>query len=91
MFGGRFAAIVLAAVVLAPLSSGAHAQTGVLSTVARPHTVAGVVLDPTGAAVADAELTLTDPAGSHWNGRTGPDGHFAVRADGRGPYTATSS
>ena len=85
----RLVVSVLAAFVLTLSPRLAHAQPTERTTSALPHAVAGVVLDPSGAAVADAELTVTDTSGRHWTERTGPGGHFAVRADGVAPYIVT--
>ena len=86
----RAAVIVLAAVLLqTPMPGLASAQPGREFAAARAHTLAGVVLDPTGAAVADADLTLTDATGRLWNERTTSDGRFVLTRTGVPPYALT--
>ena len=91
------------ALALSLLSTGhlAAAQEPLLPSTA-PHassTISGTVLDPSGALLANARLTLSNAAGSRTEARTGSTGRFSiehppgaytlhVEADGFLPYEA---
>ena len=80
------------AVILFSLGSVSSSPAAPLSAQAQspaPVTVAGVVLDPTGAAVPAAEVTITSSSGQQVQAHTDATGAFSVRANGTGPFTAT--
>lgn len=52
-------------------------------------TVAGEVLDPSGAAVPAAEVTVVSSSGQRTVGETDGRGHFSLRPTGRAPFTVT--
>jgi catecholate siderophore receptor len=52
-------------------------------------TVAGLVVDSSGAAVPSAEVTITSAAGERVVTRTGADGHFTAEHAGVGPFVVT--
>lgn len=79
---------VLAALLnLSQLATPALAQTPA-SGVAQPVQIAGVVVDPSGALVPAAEVTVNSSSGQRVS-LTDRDGAFQIAAPGRGPFVVT--
>jgi catecholate siderophore receptor len=80
----RRIAIFLAFLALSSL----HVAASAADTEAEPAgpSVSGVVLDPSGAAVPAAEVTVTDPAGRRTVATTDAAGRFQVGISGAGPF-----
>ncbi|HTQ57276.1 MAG TPA: TonB-dependent receptor [Bryobacteraceae bacterium] len=84
----RQASSWLAGVALLLAVSTAVAQTGkTIRPAAGGGTVAGVVKDPSGAVIPNAQVILTDENGNNREVRTGADGAYSFRAVPPGAYS----
>ena len=72
-------------IFLLDLTSSAYGQTA--DPVAAAPTITGVVLDPSGAAVPAAEVTLTTSAGARTVTTSDAEGRFSISTVGSGPFT----
>lgn len=79
-------ALLLALLILC--ASSVHAQS-VQHPSGSVHNLQGQVLDPSGASVADADVSVASADGRHWTTRASADGHFVVPVEGQGPFTLT--
>ncbi|HUR34118.1 MAG TPA: TonB-dependent siderophore receptor [Vicinamibacterales bacterium] len=84
---GRPLCALLTATLITILPWPAHAQAAAPSRA--PLVVAGVVLDPSGAAVPAAEVTVTDVSGGRVVTLADALGRFALDAPGRAPFVVT--
>ena len=80
---------LVAFLVAAFLSSTPLVRAQVSSPTAARQALSGIVLDPTGAAVPAAEVTVTGRDGRPVVTSTDPLGHFALTTSAAGPFTVT--
>src|SRR5215217_7916184 len=83
----RLFAALLSCFIVTLTASSAAAQTG--NSNRSPVAISGTILDPSGASIPTAEVTITDAAGARAVVHADAAGRFALNPPGSGPFVIT--